>query len=328
MNHLIHSWEEIENLFSGTLLIGNGASVAVDSKFHYDTLKDEAIKENFLSKDLNRIFELYDNSSDFELILKVLWQSSEVNKILNIEEEATYSSYARVQEALINTVRYIHPSHDEINTHLDSLYQFTRRFEDIICLNYDLILYWVMMYGNQINDGHIFKDCFTHGEFQMDWRKFIRPIHNQEKCTLVFYPHGNLILSRNGFHEFKINSTYGLLDDIFNCWKNAHTPLFISEGTFQRKTQSILTSTYLSTVFREVLTDVADNLVIYGWGMGIQDKHIMNQLSQSYIDKVAVSVYKNDQNYCTRVTRFIRSLNPNAEIYFFDSASSGCWINA
>lgn len=327
MNYLISQWNEIERLFNGTLLIGNGASVAVDQRFHYSTLKEEAVEKTFLTADLDSIFQLYDNTTDFELILRSIWQASEVNKILNINEEITLETYSKVKKALINTVRSIHPLHDNIGHHMADLYKFSSRFEDIICLNYDLILYWIMMFGNSVRDGHIFKDCFSHGEFEVKWRRFIRPIYDQKKCTMVFYPHGNLIFARNDNYEFKIHSKLGLLDDIFISWENS-TPLFISEGTFKQKEKAIYTSTYLSTVFREVLTDVADNVVIYGWDMGEQDLHIIKQLSESNIDKIAVSVYNSNQYYCDRVTKTISRFIPNATIYFFDSKSSGCWVNA
>ncbi|EII3094190.1 DUF4917 family protein [Vibrio cholerae] len=328
MTFTIHNWIDIEHLFNGTLLIGNGASVAVDSRFHYNSLKDEAVKKGFLPDELNNVFRFYDDTTDFEVVLKLLWQSSKINKILNIDDSVTYTSYHKVKDALIETVRDTHLSHQEICSRLGNLYSFTSRFEDIICLNYDLILYWIMMYGNSINDGHIFKDCFSDGKFQTNWRRFIKPIGNQKKCTLVFYPHGNLIFGSDDFEEFKIHSTGGLLDDIFHCWEKGNVPLFISEATSRKKVKTILKSEYLSVVYREILTDVSSNLVIYGWGMWQQDHHIIEQLSRSYIEKVAVSVFNNDQDYCSRIDRIIKGMNPDMDIIFYDSRSAGCWVNA
>ena len=56
------------------------------------------------------------------------------------------------------------------------MYQFLRGFDTVISLNYDLLVYWTMTYGLDIQDGHLFKDCFLgNGMFDDAWQRF-RPL--------------------------------------------------------------------------------------------------------------------------------------------------------
>lgn len=104
-------------------------------------------------------------------------------------------------------------------------------------------------------------------------------------------------------------------------------PLFVSEGTWEQKVTSIRNSYYLSTVYREVLVCDRDTLVIYGWGLGDQDIHLLQRMRGTGIHRVAVSVYGGDQIYCNRVVPIIHGALGTLPIEFFDSQSIGCWNN-
>lgn len=49
--------------------------------------------------------------------------------------------------------------------------------------------------------GTWFKDAFRDGEFQTDWKYIRWRYGSAEGATLVFYPHGNLSLTRNHIGE-------------------------------------------------------------------------------------------------------------------------------
>jgi len=172
-------------------------------------------------------------------------------------------------------------SHDTASNAFKNIYEFSKGFHTICSLNYDLTFYWMTMYANDIDDGHAFKDCFNKRTFDENWKKFREPIGRQKKCTLFFYPHGNLVFARDKIeNELKINADGGdLLESILSKWENgSYIPLFVSEGTKEQKIKSIQSSYYLSTVYREVLPQMGDSLVIYGWGLGDHDHHIMNRI--------------------------------------------------
>ncbi|WP_434006803.1 DUF4917 family protein [Klebsiella pneumoniae] len=108
--------------------------------------------------------------------------------------------------------------------------------------------------------------------------------------------------------EFKIhNAGEGLLEAILEEWRSRQAvPLFVSEGTMQQKVSSIQNSYYLSTVYREVLTSQRPSLTILGWGLGEHDRHILKRMRGTGIQRVAVSVYRWNQVYCSHAYQVIQ----------------------
>ncbi|AWM80436.1 DUF4917 domain-containing protein [Gammaproteobacteria bacterium ESL0073] len=330
MPHRIMDWSDIKDDFIGsTIILGNGASIAVNNNFNYSSLRDHVITNDMIDDNINKIFIFFD-TSDFELILRLVWQANNINKALNINDKITSQVYINIRDSLIRAVRNIHPTYESVEDQLPNIYNFLKQFNTIISLNYDLILYWTMMYGKSIKDYHAFKDCFISSIFDDNWQQFREPINSQRYCSLVFYPHGNLLLARNKIEtETKISSldNYNLLDTILQKWESCdYIPLFVSEGTKDQKNKSIQSSYYLNTVYREVLSSINGNLVIYGWGIGEQDMHIIDRVKKSRLRKIAVSVYGNNQAYCNRVEQiFNDNSNDDLEVIFFDSQSNNCW---
>lgn len=328
MSYEIHEWNEISDQYDGAIILGNGASISVDSKFSYDSLKQHAVENGLFTDDVQNIFNFF-HTDDFELILRIVWQATNVNRSLGIEDEKTEQAYVHVRDCLIAAVRDIHSEHDDVVDQIPTIYEFLKGFSTVISLNYDLIVYWAMMYGVSVNDKHAFKDCFLHSSFDDDWQRFREPISWQKTCSLVFYPHGSLIFARDKIeNERKISSsTVSLLEGILSKWKQgSYVPLFVSEGTSEQKIKSIQGSYYLNTVYREVLSSLPSDLVIYGWGIGEHDMHIVKRLAKSGIKRVAVSVLDGDQAYCNRVFHTLREeFGGKCEIQFFNSQSEGCW---
>lgn len=324
----ILAWESIKDDYDGTILLGNGASTAVDDGFAYGSLKQHATDHGLLTDDVKNIFDFF-HTDDFELILRIVWQATNVNKSLKLEDDRTELAYVHIRDCLIASVRNIHSQYDDISAQIPIIYAFLKHFKTVIPLNYDLIVYWVMMYGLKIEDGHIFKDCFINSQFNDDWQRFRDPVGKQKSCSLVFYPHGSLILARDKIeNERKISSNgLNLLEEILSKWeKGSYVPIFVSEGTTEQKIKSIQSSYYLNTVYREVLTSLPADIVIYGWGMGEHDMHIIQRLSKSGISRVAVSVYGNDQGYCNRVNQILKdAFGDKCEVVFFDCQSTNCW---
>lgn len=327
----IYSWSEISGQFNENLLLGNGASIAVDDRFKYRSLKEHAIENGLFSEDVQSLFEFF-RTDDFELVLRLVWQSTNVNAALDIEDNRTEQAYYNVRDCLIDAVRNIHPEYGEVEEHLPPIASFMKGFKTIVSLNYDLIVYWAMMYGNELRNGHRFKDCFPGKGFDDDWNRFRESYGDEKDISLVFYPHGNLILARDKLeNERKIASAgNGLLGSILGKWANgSYVPLFVSEGTKAQKKKSIKTSFYLNTVYREVLPSFSNSVVFYGWGAGEQDRHILDQIARSKPSKVAFSVRNKDQGYCNRMNELVKQVSGEAcETFFYDCASAGCWNSA
>jgi len=234
----IHTWAELKDDFQEALLLGNGASIAVSPLFSYSSLLEHAIEKRLLAPDAQSLFDFFD-THDFELILRIVWQASNVNRALNIDDHRTHEAYVRVRDSLIEAVQSVHPEYPEVREHLPQIYNFLKRFNTVVSLNYDLIVYWATTHGLEIRDGHAFKDCFVgQGILHENWESMRRPIRAERSATLVFYPHGNLILCRNRREEERKihNLRDGLLDAILERWRSEEfVPLFVSEGTSPQK---------------------------------------------------------------------------------------------
>ena len=329
----IRQWAEIQEKYQGgTLLLGSGASMAVHPAFGYSSLREAAQTTGHLTQAVNEVFTAF-GTDDFELVLRHLWQASLVNKALIVAPGRVEEAYRQVRAALIATVRDIHISYDDASTHFEAIYTFMRGFEPVLSLNYDLIVYWSMMAGNNVL-GRWFKDGFQRGGvFREDWGALRNP-YGADGATLVFYPHGSLITARkNDYTERQLSAAggdaFGLLDRILEEWLGGTVvPLFVCEGTTTHKKQAISGSNYLARVFWDALPSISSTLVIYGWSISDQDEHILEQikLAKSKLLRIAVSVYGGNQAEAQRMEAKLAELEVN-ELVFFDAQSPGCWIH-
>jgi hypothetical protein len=325
----ILAWEDIQEGFAGSsLLVGNGASMAISANFGYDSLYDAAVGLGHIDEPVQGIFDSF-GVSDFELILRRLWQAKLVNTALSVEHGTIEKSYEQVRTALISTVRDVHVSYYEAEAHLPHIYKFMQPFSKVLSLNYDLIVYWAAMLGNR-KLGPWFKDCFTPAHFCDDWQLRAEPYGKAKGATLFFYPHGNLVLHHYEFSRVKKIAALAngdLLESILKKWEQHDlAPAFVCEGTQASKLQSISGSDYLEKVYYEVFTSLGSCIVIYGWAMAEQDEHLLKQLSKNKLVKVAVSVYKNDQVFMGKASKMLTEIGVK-EVVFFDSASPGTWNN-
>jgi hypothetical protein len=363
MSYQIYQWKDIESIFlKSNILLGNGASIAVSNSFNYSSLKEVASSSSLIQEE-ESLFDFFE-TNDFEQILKIVWQASNVNKILKVKDKKTQNIYHKIRDSLIKAVHQIHPNYNEISDDIINISNFLQKFNIIVSLNYDLIIYWAILYANEQNNQ--FTDCFLYGKFDFDNNSFCKFYNEKIK---VFYPHGNLILAYDKIlNEVKLQTnSNNLIKSIINEWNSEnYNPLFISEGSSQQKINAIQRSNYLNTVYKNILPELIrinhfsnyrfpeyslnkkpsyststyieqnlkeyNTIVIYGFGFGTQDKHILKQIFQKIssdnITCLAISVYNNDMNYCNNIISRLEKYKKNLHIYFFDSQSSGCWNNA
>ena len=263
-----------------------------------------------------------------------------MNQILQIKDEYTLRLYRKLKRALIDTIHEIHPKHEEVRSQLPVMAEFMKRFDTVLSLNYDLLVYWAMMefngrYGNWFKDGFI-----EEGRFDNDYGPLRVPF-KAEGATLVFYPHGNLILATTFLgDEVKLSRADEklLLEKILGIWQEQdHIPLFVSEGETEEKLQAIRRSNYLKTVYDCEVETKNDSLVIYGWSFGEQDEHILRGIIRGGVDRIAISVHTTSgdvEPFCNAVQYRIAKMRSTlkkkekCEICFFDSESDGVWNKA
>ncbi len=148
MAPVIHEWSDMAEDFRDTLVLGNGASIAIHDHFQYPSLLQKARDEGLITKRLAAVFQKM-KTEDFELALRYMSIAEFVNEALGIEDGETQEAYKDIRNALIRTVRKVHPEHEPIKHHLKPAYQFMTRFRTVLSLNYDLLVYWAMMLGTR-----------------------------------------------------------------------------------------------------------------------------------------------------------------------------------
>ena len=327
-------WKTISANYRECAILGNGASIALANKLSYSSLYNAAVDRNHLSPAHQKVFQLF-NTQDFEFVLRALSYANAINGHLGIVESVTVDTYTNVRDALIRTVKEVHPDHNDVSDQFNRMADFLAPFPTVFSLNYDLLVYWAMMQANDKVGGNLFKDCFKEdGHFEFNYDFLRKPHKTLATSTLVFFPHGNLALATNMWGaETKISQVAGsLLDAITHSWTlSGLTPLFVSEGDSDRKLLSIGRNAYLNQVYSEISVP-RSSVLIYGWGISKQDSHILKALGRAGVSRFAISVYTaagDPNDYCYQVGRAIRQTQglEKAQIEFFDAGESGVWIN-
>lgn len=330
---VIKEWRELEDEDWNSLLLGNGASIAVSKQFCYGTLYEVAEKEGML-RDAKNIFEKL-KTTDFERALLACWYAKVVNESLVGSSNIVDCAYESIRTALIGAVKKVHSPFRSISGHLKQIHNFMSKFQTVFSLNYDLIVYWAMMEGNK-ECLFRFKDCFIDGIFSDNVDSIIikYPSKARGLDTLVFYPHGNLILAEDfSYNERKlmVNGGGDLLTTIGRKWKDGNLkPIFVSEGTSSEKLASIGRSRYLTIVYERLIpTKVGEGLVVYGWGMQDNDRHILDAIKLGSMNRMAVSVFRSKDpfSYCRHVMDSLEKAGIDVKPEFFWSGSPGCWNN-
>ena len=138
----------------------------------------------------------------------------------------------------------------------------------------------------------------------------------------------------NNERKLGASSSSDILKAITATWRdNDNSPIFVCEGDSTSKLESIAKSKYLTTVYQDVLPRACTSIVVYGWGMGQQDTHILKQLMRSEPKRVAVSVYCQGRSVNSlkqemeKIQERLSHFKSIKRLDFFDASSSGCWLH-
>lgn len=345
MKSKVVEWSSIKDEFTDKLLLGNGASIAVWEAFRYGSLYDKAVEFGLMRDSVKRIFKHF-KTRDFEYILKLLREANSINKMLDIKENSTFISYKEIREALIETVSAIHPKSDDVEHHFLRMAIFMKQFHTVLSLSYDLLVYWAMLRGNDVYRSW-FKDAFVDdGRFRDNFVPLYEPYGGAGGSTLVFYPHGNLILVTQLFGDevkIKAEEEVYLLNTIIGEWRKGNCiPLFVSEGTTHDKLEAIKRSNYLHTVYDDALSVPCDTVAIYGWSLRPEDEHILSALISCQPKMMAISVHTRSGDIEAKCEKFEYTINSMyrqlkrekkiesdkaCKIVFYDAQSKECWNN-
>ena len=339
------------NFDEAALIVGNGASISLSNNFNYNNLFLKAEELGYLSPEIAKIFSQV-GTSNFEVILNQLDITQKINTLLSLPKilaaqlpqinDVISTSSNQIKTALIETIRGVHPEYTELSiTQSESndvlkLNTFLNQFDYIINLNYDLLIYYILL-----SNTNLFIDSFRNSDRYDSTLAFDENVVNTRygAKTKLYYPHGNIVLcidSNGEEQKIRCSKANSLLQKILSLWGSEQPlyPLFICEGSSTEKLNSIHRNYYLRYIYNNILPNLPDNIICYGWSLSENDEHILKQiLSSSKSKKIYISIYKGTKDdaeldaECAIIKQRIKQINKKTKVYFFDSNDEGCWLN-
>ncbi|MDE2920418.1 MAG: DUF4917 family protein [Chloroflexota bacterium] len=326
------------------VLLGNGFSIGAHPKFEYGSLYEQA-REAHLPGRVDELFEEY-GTTNFEAVLQRLdiglWLARHYGMDGLDEYAEMQNDYEETKQALVDSIASIHPAAatEFSDAKLQSARLFLDNFQTIFTTNYDLLLYWSLMSGE---DSWAFEDGFgrqvSHGESFLAF-------HGEkvdESRGSMYYLHGALHLATVGGEVRKLawsGSHVRIIDQVQIGLDAKQYPLVVSEGSADHKAERIQGSGYLYRAFLE-LQRVNGALFVYGHSLGEEDEHIRKAIVENTDLKVIyVGIFGNQSTYSNRKLkeraidlilerdRVLNSRNVNQRplrVRFFDSGSAHVW---
>jgi Domain of unknown function (DUF4917) len=265
-----------------SLMIANGFSIRY---FTYANLLAKAGLD-----ESGPLFGLFNALStvDFEIVIGALEDAALVERTYNEQKRAELllSEADKLRDALVHAVRVTHPAHkDDIADQIPACTKFLAQFDTIFTLNYDLLLYWVML-----EDTNQFKDGFGLAE---DRNGFRWPFKTEAYCN-VYNLHGGLHLfkTENDEVEKRLDQGSGVIDAIASTITSSkRLPLYVAEGTSVQKLARIYSVPYLRHCY-EMLRSSENAFFVYGHSASPNDAHIYDALFKSNISHLYFCVHK------------------------------------
>ncbi|GAA0008472.1 hypothetical protein ACVIWV_000726 [Bradyrhizobium diazoefficiens] len=305
-----------------SLLIGNGFSIAQGGgKFSYGNLLDQSNLS--AGGSIRNVFNTL-NTVDFELVMEALESAAKIEEAYGANDRAaTFTTDAvSVREALIHAVREVHPaiSLDIPQEQRDRCGQFLRKFGNVFTINYDLLLYWVILSVG----GKIFTDGFGLGDEVDGFRTF-----SEDGICNTYYLHGalHLFLGEERDTLKRVVTRGAIIDEIAATIRRRNQlPLFVSEGSSTQKMARINSVPYLRYCY-DKLSELTGDLFIYGHSIAENDYHLYDAVFRSSIDELYICVYKPDENLQAvkeRIAPF-STRNGDIEITYVDASTAQIW---
>ena len=314
-----------------SVLLGNGFSIDFDPLFSYVSLM-KAAELPKLSVDKEALFAAVD-STIFEVVverlrtaawLELLYGGSE-DRAERFREDALV-----VRKGLADVIAALHPNSSQTPSPDEMAHarEFLHPFDEVFTLNYDMLLYWVIMSDSRVpaiprNDG------FQRVGKTMKWE----PQASQD----VHFLHGALHLHREDGCLFKLNrKQHGpIIRAIRQRLRADKYPLIVTEGSCEEKAGYIRRNSYLRDAHRR-FAECDGALFMHGVSISPNDDHIFEKIErpESRIEALYVGIHggvggATAESVFRRVEfmRHRRRENGGAKLRtrFYDSASAHVW---
>lgn len=338
------------------LLLGNGFSIAcVPTIFTYSSLYKQADFSKM--PEVKEVFKIL-KTQDFEEVIHALEYAALVlpSYIDNLPRTvAKLQRHAKkIKEILIQTIAKNHP--ERPSSIEDSKYRSCIKFLNnflgndgiIYSLNYDLLLYWTLMYGlnekllNAMPNDGFGKDVELNNagipisvSDYVIWRGDSNA-HGQN----IHYLHGALhVFERDAeIEKFSwINTGKPLIEQAREALEANRFPLFVAEGDSTKKLNRITHSGYLYHSFKSFSQrmktgDKKSTACLFTDGVSFSenDEHIIKKIASGKINHLFVSIYGNPDSEANKIiiqrAESIKSKrNQEFKISYFDANSAKVW---
>jgi hypothetical protein len=318
------------------LLLGNGFSRAYrDDVFSYSSLFERADFKH-LSPNAQKAFKAL-NTTNFEVVMSSLRNAAILLGLYEKDSKmiAKFSEDAkRLREVLVNAIASNHPDHPgEIKPEqYEACRKFLSNFGCYYTLNYDLLLYWVLMHKNEceieLNADDGFRTPESGEEEYVTWE-----VENTRSQN-VHYLHGALHIFDAGPEIQKytwVNTGVRLITQIREALERNLYPLFVAEGESKQKLDHIQHSGFLSRAYRS-FANIGGNLFIFGHSMADNDDHILKLIPKNKVTNVFVSLHGDPNSGANK--NIIRRMDMLASqrkgkkllsVDYFDASTARVW---
>lgn len=328
--------ELLQSLDAPTLLLGNGFSIACDSRYSYQAL-EKNVDLPPITKDLLERLGTVNIEQAMQILEDVRWVGRQIGHEESPDLEEAYGETRRAMAEAIAADHLRSPNEiDEVQRgRCEAAGNFLRAFSRVLTTNYDLLLYWILMKEMRSDedrrrrlDGMIRAEGDGFGQF------------DAEKEINVLYLHGALHLYVHGDATRKLirKKGQGLVEMIGDIFADGGEPLFVAAGRPEQKVSAIENNAYLSYCFDE-FRKIEGDLVIYGLSLGDSDAHLVDAMAENTgLRRVCLGLYGDPNSASNLTLRAVArrlqdaSLAPREkrgvaelDIRFFDSRSAAVW---
>lgn len=295
----IWDWKDInEDYKFPNLLLGNGFSIKFSQKFGYTSLFDKFIE--ICDPPFDKLFRVYE-TSNFELILKNLIYGKRANQVLKLDTDQIGEGIDELKQGLITTIKNIHPENKDISSVIEKMAHHLIGFNNIFTINYDLILYHIIMKTVDLekkNSGiYKYKDGFWN-DGELEGFTTFDHSSNLGSRKIVYYLHGALFLYKIWNKNVKLNvkfSPENLIEKVSELIKKGCFPLFVAGGSSEEKIEQIYQDRYLRFCY-EQLKKSQNSLVVFGSRLYEgYDNHIFEAITH-HPKKIVYSIYCNGRS--------------------------------
>lgn len=343
------------------LILGNGFSISCRPDiFRYDTLYNQA---DFSSCDhAEEVFKKL-NTHDFEIVINALEKAAEILPLYGGDAqvaELLQEDALNLKHLLVDTVANNHPArpNDIDDDEFYSCRQFLSHFLNkdlcdrcsIYTLNYDLLLYWAFMHKEEEYDPQKielkFNDGFNHdflGFEEGSQEALFAPDvtwqgETQSHQQNIHYLHGALHLYDEGSELRKYtwkDTGVALTEQARYSIENGFFPLFVSEGTTDKKLDKIVHSAYLHKAYRSFVSNTmvpGANFFTYGYSFSANDEHISKRIGEGKCKALYVGIYGDiyspeNKQVVEKIEalKSKRSKRYNLEVNYYNAKTAEVW---